>query len=264
VLLLFFNCISIFMFIEAKNLSKTYRSDEGVETHALRDASFAIKEGEFVAIMGPSGSGKSTLLHIIGFLDRQTGGQYRFEGKVFTDYTEDEMARTRNQKMGFVFQTFNLLARTSVIDNVKLSLLYSNVKESNWDKMAKDAIEAVGLSHRINHEPAQLSGGERQRVAIARALVNNPGVIFADEPTGNLDTKAGIAIMEILQNLNKREGHTIILITHEEYIAKHAKRIIRLRDGSIESDSEILDGEQVLAKNHQTQSEITNPSDHLE
>lgn len=226
--------------IEARDLQKVYRS-EGVETKALRGASFSIQKGEFVAIMGPSGSGKSTLLHIIGFLDRQTGGEYLFDEKEITEYNDDELARVRNQKMGFVFQTFNLLPRTSVLENVKLALLYSDIKESEWDTLAKKAIDSVGLSHRLEHEPSQLSGGERQRVAIARALVNNPEVIFADEPTGNLDTKSGEGIMEILQNLNNNEGHTIIVITHEDYIARHAKRIIRLKDGMIESDEPVTD-----------------------
>jgi len=226
--------------IEAREIKKIYRSGE-VTTLALREISLSIKAGEFVAIMGPSGSGKSTLLHILGFLDRQTGGEYYLNGKAFSDYDENEIAHIRNQKMGFVFQTFNLLGRTSIIDNVKLSLLYSDIKESEWDKMARDAIESVGLSHRIKHEPSQLSGGERQRAAIARALVNNPEVIFADEPTGNLDTHAGKAIMEILQKLNRDKGHTIVLITHEDNIAKYAKRIVRLRDGKIESDENITE-----------------------
>ncbi len=222
--------------IETRNLEKIY-SGESVATPALRAVSFSIDRGEFVAIMGPSGSGKSTLLHILGFLDRQTGGEYRFEGKTSEDYSKAEIAHVRNKKMGFVFQAFNLLARTTVLENVKLPLLYSDVPESHWDGLAKKAIEAVGLSHRIQHVPSQLSGGEKQRVAIARSLVNNPEVIFADEPTGNLDSKSGKQVMEIIQNLNQKDGHTIILITHETYTAEHAGRIIRLLDGKIESDS---------------------------
>jgi len=221
--------------IELKNIEKIY-SDEDIETHVLRGVSFNINAGEFVAIMGPSGSGKSTLLHILGFLDRHTKGEYRFEGKTIDDYTDEELAHIRNKKMGFIFQAFNLLRKTTVLENVKLPLLYSGIKESKWDEMAKLAIEAVGLSHRLGHEPSQLSGGEQQRVAIARALVNNPEVIFADEPTGNLDSKSGKIVMEILQKLNDESGHTIILITHETYTAQHAKRIIRIHDGIMEHD----------------------------
>ncbi len=224
--------------IEVKNLEKTYFDSE-IPTPALRGVSFDIGEGEFVAIMGPSGSGKSTLLHILGFLDKNTAGEYKFDGKTISDYSETEMARIRNKKMGFVFQTFNLLPRTSVLENVKLPLIYSGINEKLWGKMAKDAIGAVGLSHRLNHRPVQLSGGEKQRVAIARALVNGPMVIFADEPTGNLDSKSGKTIMEILQKLNEERGHTIILITHETYTAEHAQRIILLRDGKIESDRRV-------------------------
>ena len=221
--------------IECRNLEKIYYN-EGLATPALSGVSFGIEAGEFVAIMGPSGSGKSTLLHILGFLDEATGGKYYFDGKTDEDYSKEDMARVRNKKMGFVFQAFNLLSRTSVLENVKLPLLYSGRKESEWDKLAREAVEAVGLSHRISHEPSLLSGGERQRVAIARALVNEPQVIFADEPTGNLDSKSGQAVMEILQKLNEERGHTIILITHETYTAEHAARIITMKDGAIESD----------------------------
>jgi len=223
------------MLIEVKNLEKTYI--DGAETPALRGVSFSIKKGEFVAIMGPSGSGKSTLLHILGFLDKQTSGEYRFDGKTIDDYSKEEVARVRNKKMGFVFQAFNLLTRISVLENVKLPLLYSGIKESQWDDLAKKALDSVGLSHRLYHQPSQLSGGEQQRVAIARALVNNPEVIFADEPTGNLDSKSAQTVMTILQKLNEEKGHTIVLITHETYIAEHARRIIRLLDGKIESDT---------------------------
>lgn len=225
--------------IEVKNLTKIY-SDEGAETPALCDISFNIERGEFVAIMGPSGSGKSTLVHILGFLDKSTGGEYRFEGKIFNDFTESEMAHIRNRKMGFVFQAFNLLPRSSVLENVKLPLLYSDVEESLWDEMARSAIESVGLSHRANYSAFQLSGGEKQRVAIARALVNNPQVIFADEPTGNLDSKSGKMVMEVIQRLNEEKGHTVILITHETYTAEHAQRIIKLHDGKIESDEKVF------------------------
>ncbi|PJC37278.1 macrolide ABC transporter ATP-binding protein [Candidatus Peregrinibacteria bacterium CG_4_9_14_0_2_um_filter_53_11] len=221
--------------IELTNLEKVYRQGE-VETRALRGVSFSVEKGEFVAIMGPSGSGKSTLLHILGFLDPPTGGEYLFQGRSAVSYGEDEISHIRNRKLGFVFQAFNLLPRTTVLDNVMLPLLYSDVPEREWKQKATKAVEAVGLSHRIHHEPAQLSGGEKQRVAIARALVTDPEVIFADEPTGNLDSKSGKAIMEILQELNDKQGHTIILITHETYTAEHAGRIIRIKDGLVESD----------------------------
>lgn len=224
--------------IEAKNIKKTYFGD-GNETHVLRGVSFEIEKGEFVAIMGPSGSGKSTLLHILGFLDSHTSGEYFFEGKKASDYDEDEVAQVRNKKMGFVFQFFNLLSRTSVLENVKLPLLYSDIKESLWDDTAMKSIEAVGLSHRIEHSPGQLSGGEQQRAAIARALVNKPDVIFADEPTGNLDSKSGKGVMGILQKLNEETGQTIILITHESETAEHADRIIHVLDGEIESDQKV-------------------------
>lgn len=224
--------------IEVQNLEKTYESD-GVLTPALRGVSFSMEDGEFVAIMGPSGSGKSTLLHVLGFLDRNTGGSYRFDGKAMDDYADDELAHVRNKKMGFVFQSFNLLPRASVLENVKLPLFYSGVKESLWNEMAGKAINDVGLSHRADYETARLSGGEKQRVAIARALVNHPQVIFADEPTGNLDSKSGQVIMEILQKLNDEDGHTIILITHETYTAEHAKRIIHVLDGKIDSDKPV-------------------------
>lgn len=224
--------------IELKHLHKTY-SNDGVETHALRGVSFDIKEGEFVAIMGPSGSGKSTLLHVLGFLDRHTKGSYKFDGKTIDDYSKEEIALVRNKKMGFVFQAFNLLPRTTVLENVKLPLVYAGVKESERDAIALKAIESVGLMHRVNHESAQLSGGEKQRVAIARALVNNPNVIFADEPTGNLDSKSGEIIMDTLQKLHENFGHTIVLITHETYTAEHAERIIRMRDGEVESDKKV-------------------------
>jgi len=224
--------------IEAQDLRKTYEN-EGVETPALRGVSFSIEAGSFVAIMGPSGSGKSTLLHILGFLDRESGGTYRFDNKSAEHYTDDELALFRNKKMGFVFQTFNLLSRTTVLENVKLPLLYSDIPESRWNGLAKKAIEAVGLSHRLDHDSSQLSGGEKQRAAIARALVMNPQVIFADEPTGNLDSRSGQAIMEILRKLNEKDGHTIILITHESYTAEQAERIIHIKDGKIEKDEKI-------------------------
>ncbi len=224
--------------IEAESLEKTYE-DDGAATQAVRGVTFQINKGDFVAIMGPSGSGKSTLLHVLGFLDRQSAGTYRFKGKTIDDYTPAELARVRNKEMGFIFQTFNLLSRTTVFENVRLPLLYSDVKESLWNDKALKAIDSVGLSHRVNHESAKLSGGEKQRVAIARALVLDPEVIFADEPTGNLDSKSGQIIMETIQHLNEEHGHTIILITHETYTAEHAGRIIHILDGKIDSDKKV-------------------------
>ena len=221
--------------IEVRDLEKTYTTD-GIKTPAVRGLNFEIKKGEFVAIMGPSGSGKSTLLHILGFLDRQTSGHYFFEGKTIDEYSDEELAKVRNEKIGFVFQSFNLLARTTVLENVKLPLIYSKVSEREWEKRAKEAIEAVGLSHRINHESSQLSGGEKQRVAIARALVMSPAVIFADEPTGNLDSKSGSDVMNIIRKLNEEKGYTVVLVTHETYTAEHAGRVIKMLDGRIESD----------------------------
>lgn len=224
--------------IEIKNIEKTYYND-GVDTPVLHGVSFSVEPGEFVAIMGPSGSGKSTLLHVLGFLDHPTGGEYRFDGKTMDDYSKEEIARVRNKKFGFVFQAFNLLARTTVLENVKLPLLYSDTPESTWNDLARQAIESVGLSHRLNHESSQLSGGEKQRVAIARALVNDPLVVFADEPTGNLDSKSGQVVMDIIQQLFEKQGKTVILITHETYTAEHAERIITMRDGNIESDKKV-------------------------
>jgi len=238
--------------ISVQNLSKTYETD-GVETPVLFDLNFEIQKGEFISIMGPSGSGKSTLMQILGMLDRPTEGVYLLEGKNITQYTDDELAKIRNKKIGFVFQSFNLLPRTSVYENTELPLLYDedHLEISNEEKISK-ALEAVDMSHRTNYLSNQLSGGEKQRVAIARALVNDPEVIFADEPTGNLDSKTGLAVMKILQNLND-EGHTIILVTHETYTARHAKRILNMLDGKIVSDEFvrdrlIADGEGTLLK----------------
>ncbi|MFA6593967.1 MAG: ABC transporter ATP-binding protein [Candidatus Buchananbacteria bacterium] len=223
--------------IEVKDLKKDYVNDE-VVTSVLHGVSFDIHEGEFVAIMGPSGSGKSTLMHILGFLDNLTYGQFFFKGRDVSNLDEDELARIRNEEVGFVFQAFHLLPKTSVYNNVKLPLLYDKAKDD--DIKVRSAIKAVGLEHRINNFSNQLSGGEKQRVAIARALVNKPSIIFADEPTGNLDSKSGNAIMEILEGLNDM-GHTIILVTHETDTAKHAKRIIKIVDGLIAEDYEVND-----------------------
>ena len=236
--------------IVTKNLQKAYHDGE-TETVALSGVTFSVRKGEFLAIMGPSGSGKSTLLHLLGLLDEPTDGEYLFDGKSVSEYDGEELAKLRNQKIGFVFQMFNLLPRTSVLENVKLPLIYSDVPERDWDKKAREAIESVGLTNRMYHGSAELSGGERQRVAIARALVTNPEVIFADEPTGNLDSKSGKKVMAIIQHLNEEHGKTIVLITHETTTAEHAERIIRLMDGEIESDKKVehrLTAEQEFVK----------------
>lgn len=223
--------------IEVQNLCKTY-VNEGVETPALCDANFQIEKGEFVSIMGPSGSGKSTLMQILGLLDKPTGGKYFFEGEDITTFSDDKLANFRNKKIGFIFQAFNLLPKTSVFENVELPLLYDEQPDGQNKEKVTAALEAVGMGHRIKYMSNQLSGGEKQRVAIARALVNNPDVVFADEPTGNLDSKSGIQVMKILQKLNN-EGHTIILVTHETYTAEHAKRILYLKDGQIVADDPV-------------------------
>lgn len=225
------------MLIELQDVKKEYRADE-VVTKVLHGLSFTIDQGEFVSIMGPSGSGKSTLMHILGFLDRISSGHYLFEDKEVAKLGDDELALLRNQKIGFVFQSFNLLPRTTVLENVKLPLLYANRRDLNHDKKATEVLQNVGLSHRLHYYTNQISGGEKQRVAIARALVNEPAVIFADEPTGNLDSKSGTQVMKILQDLNE-QGKTIILVTHETYTSEHAKRIIQIKDGLIVSDKKV-------------------------
>jgi putative ABC transport system ATP-binding protein len=200
----------------------------------------SIDKNEYVAIMGPSGSGKSTLMHILGFLDRLTSGKYIFKGRDVSQLDEEEMARIRLQEIGFIFQSYNLLARTTVLENVKLPLIYNNkVREREREGIATKALEAVGLGHRLNYLSNKLSGGEKQRVAIARALVNNPDVIFADEPTGNLDSKSGQQVMAILEDLSE-QGKTIILVTHERYTAEHAERIIQMKDGLVVGDVKVI------------------------
>ncbi len=225
--------------IKVIDLKKQYENDE-VVTPVLHGMSFTIEQGEFVSIMGPSGSGKSTLMHILGFLDHLTTGQYLFEGRDASDLNEDELATMRSSRVGFVFQQFNLLPKTSVLQNVKLPLVYVDMSEKERDERALKAITAVGLEHRANFLSNQLSGGEKQRVAIARALVNNPSVIFADEPTGNLDSKSGVQIMNILDGLND-QGKTVILVTHETNTAAHAKRILKLKDGLLVADERVSD-----------------------
>lgn len=235
------------MLIKINNLSKQFQTDE-VITKVLFDLNFEIKKGEFIAIMGPSGSGKSTLMNILGFLDKATSGKYIFKNENITDFDHNKLARLRNEEIGFVFQQFNLLPRTSVLENVMLPLTYSKKIDKNIKiQKATQAVKAVGLEHRINNLSNQLSGGEKQRVAIARALVNDPEIIFADEPTGNLDSKSGLQVMKILQKLNE-EGHTIILVTHEKYTAEHAKRILRVKDGMLISD-EMVKVRQIAEKN---------------
>ena len=220
--------------IEVKDLKKQFENGD-VITKILHGVTFDIDKGEFVSIMGPSGSGKSTLMHILGFLDVLSEGQFLFEGRDVSKLSDDELADMRSKKIGFVFQAFNLLNRSTTLENVMLPLLYTDMPKKERVERAKDLLNQVGLGHRLDYSPNKLSGGEKQRVAIARALVNNPEVIFADEPTGNLDSKSGLQVMKVLQDLNEK-GHSIILVTHEKYTAEHAKRIIMLKDGLIEYD----------------------------
>lgn len=220
--------------IEIKGLRKDY-IDEGEVTSALRGVSFTINKGDFVSIMGPSGSGKSTLVQIMSFLDRPSGGSYVFLDKETERMTDVELAHIRNKSIGFVFQSFNLLTRLSVYENVEIPLVYSNVAPSERKKLIEDAVHSVGLDEKLHVETAKLSGGQKQRIAIARALVNDPDIIFADEPTGNLDSVSGAQVMAILDRLHD-SGRTVILVTHETNTAEFADRIIRLRDGVIESD----------------------------
>lgn len=221
--------------IELKDVKKVYPMGEEVEIHALRGINFKVDKGEFVAIIGSSGSGKSTLMHIIGLLDKPSTGTVCLQGKDVSIMTEEELATQRNVHIGFVFQSFNLLSRTSAIDNVAMPLLYAGATNQERHERAKISLEMVGLGDRIHHHPSQLSGGQQQRVAIARALVNNPSLILADEPTGNLDSKSGEDIMTFLGELN-RQGNTIVLVTHELDIAHAAKRIIELKDGKVLKD----------------------------
>lgn len=219
------------MLLDVRSLSKTFSDG----TRALRDVSFQIEEGEYTAIVGPSGSGKSTLLHILGLLDRPTGGDYFFMGKNATELDDHALAHVRNKDIGFVFQMFNLLPRISVLENVMVPLAYSPIPRATWKARAEEVLKEVGLSHRLEQFPTTLSGGEKQRVAIARALVNDPKIIFADEPTGNLDSVSGEKVVELLEGLNRR-GRTVVLITHDMSMAKRALRTLSIKDGALVSD----------------------------
>jgi putative ABC transport system ATP-binding protein len=222
--------------ISVRNLVKTYVVGE-VEVRALRGVSLDVQEGEFVAVTGPSGSGKSTLMHILGCLDRPTSGQYILDGQDVSRMSKDRLAEVRNKKIGFVFQGFNLLSRTSALDNVELPLLYgSKMKASERRRLALESLSAVGLEKRADHHPNQLSGGQQQRVAIARALITRPSILLADEPTGNLDTRTSIEVMGIFQRLNRERGITVLVITHEQDIAEYGTRVIMCRDGQIVAD----------------------------
>lgn len=223
--------------IQLRNITRVYRMGEH-EVRALAGVSVEVLENEYVAIMGPSGSGKSTLMNVIGCLDTPSSGEYYLNGQRVSEMSDNELAEVRNREIGFVFQTFNLLPRADCMHNVELPLVYSGITKRVRKDMALKALESVGLGDRVNHKPNELSGGQRQRVAVARALVNNPAIILADEPTGNLDTKTGEEIMRLFEVLYRR-GNTILVVTHEEDIAKHARRVIRLRDGHIESDVKV-------------------------
>ena len=220
--------------VVAENLVKTYVMGE-VEVNALCGASVKIARGEMVSIMGPSGSGKSTMMNILGCLDRPTSGEYTLDGEVVATMTDDQLASVRNRKVGFVFQSFNLLSRLTALGNVELPLRYAGLTEGRRER-ARVALGSVGLSDRMTHRPYELSGGQQQRVAVARALVNNPAIIMADEPTGNLDSKVGKEIMNLLLNLNKEHGTTLIIVTHDPNIAEQTQRVIRLRDGELDTD----------------------------
>ena len=235
--------------IDIRDITKVYQMGE-VEVHALRGVSFTIKRGEVVSIMGPSGSGKSTLMNMIGCLDRPTAGEYYLDGELISTRTDDQLAVIRNKKVGFVFQSFNLLPRVSSLANVELPLRYAGVTSGRRD-IARRTLEAVGLGDRVNHRPTELSGGQQQRVAVARAIVNDPSIIMADEPTGNLDSKVGQEIMDLLLSLNKDRGTTLIIVTHDANIAKQTGRIIRLIDGRLDGGPNGSKAEVGLVKQEQ-------------
>ncbi len=226
--------------IHIQDVTKVYQMGE-IEVHALSGVALQVRSGEMVAIMGPSGSGKSTLMNVIGCLDQPTAGTYFLEGTDVGHLNDDQLAEIRNRKIGFVFQTFNLLARTSAFENVTLPLIYAGVPRAERHTRARAALEAVGLADRLAHQPTELSGGEQQRVAIARALINNPSIILADEPTGNLDSKSGAEIMAILQWLNQYSGITVVLVTHDSSIARYTSRIIHLHDGHVTNEEAVTD-----------------------
>jgi len=222
------------MLIDIRDITKVYQMGDQ-QVHALSGVTVGVDRGEYVAIMGPSGSGKSTLMNLIGCLDTPTSGSYVLNGREVARMTDDELAAIRNQEIGFVFQTFNLLPRTTALQQVELPLVYSGVSRKERRDRALKALEAVGLTERMSHQPSELSGGQRQRVAVARALINNPSILLADEPTGNLDSQTGAEIMSLFDQLNQR-GNTIVLVTHEEDIAAHARRIVRILDGKVRDD----------------------------
>src|SRR4051794_25252726 len=233
--------------IEIRDLTKVYRMGD-VEVHALKGVSLTVERGEFVAIMGPSGSGKSTLMNVIGCLDQPTAGTYELDGVETSRLTDDELAAVRNQKIGFVFQQFNLLSRVPALEQVELPLIYSGAKDKRARAIA--ALESVGLGSRLHHKPSEMSGGQQQRVAIARALVTNPAIILADEATGNLDTRSSEEIMELFQRLNRERGMTVVFVTHEPDIGSHTQRIVHIRDGRINKDEPVtqrIDAREVLA-----------------
>lgn len=234
--------------IRIQNLNKIYKNGS-LEVQALFDINLEVSEGEFVAIMGPSGSGKSTLMNILGCLDRPTNGSYQLKGVEVGGLNDDQLAEIRNKRIGFIFQTFNLLPRSTALQNVELPMVYAGVHRGERHQKAMDALKMVGLAERCHHRPNEMSGGQRQRVAIARALINNPSIILADEPTGNLDSVSGREIMMILQALNE-QGITIILVTHDNEIGRHAKRIVRFRDGRIVSDEPVSDRIEIGSESH--------------